>query len=199
MIVAPLRLAFSSAVSMRGWLVPGFWPTTRIRSACGCRRGDRALADADRLGQRRPARLVAHVRAVGQVVRAEGAHEQLVEERRLVARAARRCRRPPRRATPARAARRRSARTRRPTRSARSASPPGAAHRLGEAALLAEPVVGRSARARRRVGGEELGVDARARGLLGDAFAPFSQNSAWAALSGLGPRAARGSRSRRAC
>ena len=25
-IVAPRRLAFSSAVSMRGWLVPGFWP-----------------------------------------------------------------------------------------------------------------------------------------------------------------------------
>ncbi len=32
-IRAPLRLAFSSAVSMRGWFVPGFWPTTTIRSA----------------------------------------------------------------------------------------------------------------------------------------------------------------------
>ena len=30
---APLRLARSSAISIRGWLVPGFWPTTRISSA----------------------------------------------------------------------------------------------------------------------------------------------------------------------
>ncbi len=27
-------LAFSSTDSMRGWLVPGFWPAMRIRSAC---------------------------------------------------------------------------------------------------------------------------------------------------------------------
>jgi hypothetical protein len=32
-IVAPRRLASSSADSMRGWLVPGFWPTTSSRSA----------------------------------------------------------------------------------------------------------------------------------------------------------------------
>ena len=49
---------------------------------------DAALADADRLSQRRAARLVAHVRAVRQVVGAVGADERLVEERRLVAGAA---------------------------------------------------------------------------------------------------------------
>jgi hypothetical protein len=47
------------------------------------------LADADCLRERRPARLVAHVRAVGQIVRAELADEELIEERRLVARAPR--------------------------------------------------------------------------------------------------------------
>ena len=48
---------------------------------------DRALAFADRLAQPRAARLVTHVRAVGQVVRAELAREQLAQERGLVARA----------------------------------------------------------------------------------------------------------------
>ena len=33
MIFAPFALAFSRAESMRGWLVPGFWPATMIRSA----------------------------------------------------------------------------------------------------------------------------------------------------------------------
>ena len=48
--------------------------------------GDRhgALADAERLSESGSARLVAHVRAVGQVVRAVATHEQLIEERRLV-------------------------------------------------------------------------------------------------------------------
>ena len=47
---------------------------------------DGALADADRLAEGDPARLVAHVRAVRQIVRAEGAGEQLVQEGGLVAR-----------------------------------------------------------------------------------------------------------------
>ena len=50
---------------------------------------DRALADADRLREPDAARLVAHVRAVGEVVGAEAPHEELVEEGRLVAGAAR--------------------------------------------------------------------------------------------------------------
>ena len=32
-IFAPFRFAFSSAVSMRGWLVPGFWPIITISLA----------------------------------------------------------------------------------------------------------------------------------------------------------------------
>ena len=32
-ILAPFFLAFSRAVSIRGWLVPGFWPMTTISSA----------------------------------------------------------------------------------------------------------------------------------------------------------------------
>ena len=33
MIRAPFRFAFSRAVSIRGWLVPGFWPMITISSA----------------------------------------------------------------------------------------------------------------------------------------------------------------------
>ena len=47
--------------------------------------GDASLADADRLAEREAARLVAHVRAVREVVRTEAAHEQLVGEGGLVA------------------------------------------------------------------------------------------------------------------
>lgn len=32
MIRAPFAFAFSRAESIRGWLVPGFWPATMIRS-----------------------------------------------------------------------------------------------------------------------------------------------------------------------
>jgi hypothetical protein len=58
----------------------------------------RALADADRRRQAAARRLVAHVRAVGEVVRAVHAHEQLVQERSFVAGAARRVERGPMRA-----------------------------------------------------------------------------------------------------
>ncbi len=47
---------------------------------------DRPLAYADRRAQRRSARFMAHIRAVGQVVRAELPHEQLIEEGGFVAR-----------------------------------------------------------------------------------------------------------------
>ena len=56
----------------------------------------RAFADADALVQRGAARFVAHVRAVGQIVRAELPREKLPEKRRLVARRGPRCRTPPR-------------------------------------------------------------------------------------------------------
>jgi hypothetical protein len=51
---------------------------------------DGALTDADGLGQAAARRLVAHVRAVGQVVGAELTHEELIQEGRLVRRAPRR-------------------------------------------------------------------------------------------------------------
>ena len=53
----------------------------------------RALADPDGLPERHAARLVAHVRAVRQIVRPKLPHEQLPEKRRLVAGAARRIKR----------------------------------------------------------------------------------------------------------
>src|SRR5438105_1230039 len=49
----------------------------------------RALADADRLHQRRAARLVTHVRAVGEIVGAKLPNEQLIEKGSLVRRAPR--------------------------------------------------------------------------------------------------------------
>ncbi len=50
--------------------------------------GDGALADADAAPHARAGGLVAHVGAIGEVVRAVRAHEQLVEEGRLIAGAA---------------------------------------------------------------------------------------------------------------
>ena len=89
-IRAPLALASSSALSIRGWLVPGFWPDDQQQvGLVDVVERHRALAHADGLAERRAARLVAHVRAVGQVVGAELAHEQLVDEGGLVAGAAR--------------------------------------------------------------------------------------------------------------
>ena len=68
----PLAWPSSSVDSIRGWLVPGFWPDHDDQVGVDeIGDVDRALADADRLGQRHPARLVTHVRTVGQVVRAE--------------------------------------------------------------------------------------------------------------------------------
>ena len=165
---------------MRGWFVPGFWPTTKIRSACSKSSSGRALADADRLAQRDAARLVAHVRAVGQVVRAERAHEELVEERRLVARAARRVERRLVRDVEAAQLARRSARTRRPRRSARSGRRPARAC-IGSVRRPCWPSqksdCGRAGR-RPSARAKNAAVDARAVvASSATAFAPFSQNS----------------------
>ena len=49
-ILAPLRLAISSALSIRGWLVPGFWPASDDQlGVVDVLEADRGLADADRL------------------------------------------------------------------------------------------------------------------------------------------------------
>lgn len=90
MIFAPLALAFSRAESMRGWFVPGFWlgDDDQVGSVEVVEQ-DAALADAYGLVEGRAGRLVAHVRAVRQIVRAELAGEELVQEGGLVAGAAR--------------------------------------------------------------------------------------------------------------
>jgi hypothetical protein len=75
---------------MRGWLVPGFWPQTKIASGVfEVVKGHGAFADTDTLRQGHATGFVAHVRAIREVVGAVGAHEQLVQVRRFVAGAAR--------------------------------------------------------------------------------------------------------------
>ena len=156
---------------------------------------DRPLADADRLGEGDAARLVAHVRAVGQVVGAEPAGQQLVEERGLVARAARRVER----GLVGRVERRQ------PVGDDADGLVPrhrfvavGAGplhHGDGEPALLAEPVVGPLAQVGERVGGEELGVDPPERGLLGDRLGAVLAELEVAAVRRARARRSRGSRS----
>ena len=121
------------------------------------------------------------------------ADEQLVEERRLVAGAARGVEDGAVGVGRARAARSAiDAGTPRPSRSARSASRPRRRyHRLGEPALLAEPVVGRAGEVGDRVRGEEVGVDAAQGGLLGDGLGAVLAELGGPAVAGrLGPGAA---------
>ena len=123
-IVAPRCAASRSVVSMRGWFVPGFWPITKIRSQCSKSSSETVpLPTPIDLEQRDAARLVAHVRAVGEVVRAEHAADQLVQERGLVRRAARRVERRCASGPAARSSRGDHARTRRPSRSRGSGGP----------------------------------------------------------------------------
>ena len=76
-ILQPLRAAFCSSVSMRGWQVPGFWPMTKMASACAkSSMRTVALPKPIDFGEPGAAGFVAHVGAVGQVVRAELAREQ---------------------------------------------------------------------------------------------------------------------------
>ena len=117
---APRRLASSSAMSIRGWLVPGFWPTTRSSSACvDVVERDGALADADRLGEgrRRSTRGTCSSSRAGCSCRTAGRTAGRGTPPRCSC--GRTCRRPPARASwPA--ARRRCGRRPRPRRSARS-------------------------------------------------------------------------------
>ncbi len=109
----------------------------------------------------------------GRLLVPERADEQLVQEGGLVARAARRVedgtiggrQRPQTIGDEVDGAR--------PSRSAGSASSPArSVHRLGQAALLAEPVVGSAGEVGDRVGGEEVGGDPAVGGLLGDGLGP---------------------------
>ncbi|CAO5230012.1 hypothetical protein FAGKG844_130072 [Frankia sp. AgKG'84/4] len=143
--------------------------------------GHRALADPDRRRQRRAGGLVAQVRAVRQVVRAEHADEQLVDERRLVAGAPRGVERgllrarergqlrgdEPERLVPADRGVVRGAR--RPV------------HRFDDAPLTAQPVPGAPGEVGQRMLGEKCRRHARPGGLLGDRLRPV--------LAELGDRA----------
>ncbi len=118
-----------------------------------------ALADAGHLGQRHRRRLVAHVGAVRQVVGAERPDEQLVEERRLVRGTARGVE-----DGLVRAVQTAQRRTDDPVRVGpvdrrvvRGPFPPH--HRVGQPALLAEPVAGVLLEVVQRVGREELWTD----------------------------------------
>ncbi len=147
--------------------------------------GDAALADADRLGERCPGGLVAHVRAVRQVVGAERADEQLVDERRLVAGASRGVedglvgavqtgqlgRDDPERVVPAH--RVVVVVVRRPV------------HRLAQPALLPEPVAGAAGEVRQRMRGEELRRQPAQGRLLGDGLRPVLAELRGGAVRGI--------------
>ena len=85
MIGAPRREALRRVVIMRGLLVPGFWPKMKIASAWSKSSSSTVpLPTPMRFRQADAGRLVAHVGAVGEIVGAELAHEELIEERGLV-------------------------------------------------------------------------------------------------------------------
>ena len=131
---------------------------------------DRALADADRLAEGRAGRLVAHVGAVGQVVGPEGADEQLVDERGLVG------------GLPGGVEGRLVGAVQPlevPGHGGEGVVPRdrcvvGGAwaqhHRLGDAALLAQPELGAPGEVLHGVRGEELPVEQLTRRLLGDSL-----------------------------
>ena len=105
MIVAPCFFACSSEVSIRGWLVPGFCPTMRMRSVCSKSSSVTVPLPMPRLSTSAvPRGLVAHVGAVGQVVGAELPRRRAGRGTRPRCWRGPRCRTPPGRASRARAA-----------------------------------------------------------------------------------------------
>ena len=193
MIFAPLALAFSSTDSIRGWFVPGFCPAMTIRSAfLTSSTVTEPLPMPIASISAAPGRLVAHVRAVRQVVGAEAADHQLVQERGLVAGASRRV-------------------EHRLVGVGQRAQfvgdePVGVLpvdgpvvvvagakhHRVGEPALLRQPVLRLGGQLGDRVPGEELRRDDALGGLLGDGLgAVLAELGELAAAVFLGPRAAR--------
>ena len=155
------------------------------------RERDGALADADHLAEADAARLVTQVRAVGQVVRAVLAHEELVEERGLVARAARGVEdglvgRGERAERLARALEGGS-----PRDGLEAVAAGAQAERLGQPALRLEPAVGLLAQLRHRPREPELAPE-RARGrFVRHRLRAVLAELDGAALSALGPGAAR--------
>ena len=182
---------------MRGWFVPGFWPITKISSACS--KSDerhRALADADHARQRDAARLVAHVRAVGEVVGPEHAADELSRETPPRCSCAPTCRTrcargPPRAGSSAHSANACVPRDRAKHRAVVIGFPLEH-HRVRDAPELAELEVRHRAQARERQLGEHLGRQPRRRRFLGERLrAVLAELEAVAALGGrLRPRAA---------
>ncbi len=186
-ILAPRRLAVSRAASIRGWLVPGFWPATTISEAAWMSSSEtEPLPIPITSARATEVELVAHVGAVGEVVRAEGAGEQPVGERRLVGGAPGGvedrligAREPaevradqPERLVPA------------DLLVAVGARP--AHHRVRQAALLAEPVVAALLELGEGMAGEELRADAPQRGLLGDRLGAVLAELGGVAMAGVG-------------
>ena len=148
--------------------------------------GHRALADADGLGERDRRRLVAHVGAVRQVVRAEGAGEELVGERRLVGGAPARVEdRLVGGGEPAQPlgdeGERVVPRDRLVVRAALAQH-----HRVRDAALLPEQVVGPAGSSATGCSAKNAGSTRRSVASSATALAPFSQNSAKLRSSGCG-------------
>ena len=150
---------------------------------------DAGLADADRLRERDARRLVAHVRAVGQVVRAETAHEQLVHVGGFVA-------------GPARGVEDRVVRVVQGVELAGDdvervvpadrlvvVAAGRLVHRLGEPALLAEPVLASLGQIAERVLGPERRVDAFAVSLPGDGLRAVLAEAHPCPLGRVRPRA----------
>lgn len=153
--------------------------------------GDAALADADGLVQRRARGLVAHVGTVRQVVGAELAGEELEEERRLVAGAARGVEE----GLVGGAERRQLLRDDRerplPGHRLVPVAALGQQHRLGDPPLLPQPVAGAPLQVGERVRREELGRDPAQRGLLRDGLRTVLAELRGVPLVALGPGTAR--------
>src|SRR5207248_3131934 len=145
----------------------------------------------DGLGEPAAARLVAHVRAVGQVVGAELADEELVEEGGLVAGPAAgvedRLVGTLQRVDFARNQRKRLV----PRQRLVMGGPRPEHHRLGEPALLSQPEVALPRQLGHAVAGKKVARDAILRALLGNGFgAVLAELEAAAAIVRLGPGAA---------
>ena len=158
--------------------------------------GDAALADADGLGQRGARRLVAHVGAVRQVVGAELAGEELVEERGLVAGAARGVEEGLVGGAEGGELLGDDGEGALPGDGLVAVGALGQVHRVREPALLAQPVAGAVGQVGHGCAAKNSGVTRRRVASSATALAPFSQNSAVCRCVAARARRSPGSRSR---
>ena len=168
-IRAPRRFAVSSAVSMRGWLVPGFWPTTKIRSAACTSSSDTLPLPTPSVSierGRRSTRGTGSSSRAGCSSRAPG--RRAGSRTRPRCSCARTCRRSPRRAIEPRELVGDQAEGVVPADRLVPVEPERFTIGSVSRPLLAEPVVGLRGELRDVVALEERARDARLRGLLGD-------------------------------